>query len=171
MLNFLKPRTLIPSKHCIIVFANREKKYISAKYYRNKEGGHLVAGYHSQEMSASQCSKKADIQRLHELIPNFSLFISTALLNSLLKRLHMIPVICIIILPLNGRPEKNLDRKFWKLEKVVYLAMETDVDRDNCPLINWKLQQPTGHLTITCARGRGRKGLRFSHVILCGVYI
>ena len=58
----------------------------------------------------------------------------------------MIPVICIIILPLNSRPEKNLDRKFWKLERVVYLAMETDVDRDNCSLINWKLQQPTGHL-------------------------
>ena len=117
MLNFLKPRTLIPSKQCIVVFANREKKCISAKYYRNKEGGHLVAGYHSQEMSASQCSKKADIQRLHELIPNFSLFISTALLNSLLKRLHMIPVICIIILPLNGRPEKKSGPEILEIRK------------------------------------------------------
>ena len=26
--------------------------------------------------------------------------------------------------------KKNLDRKFWKLERVAYLAMETDVDRD-----------------------------------------
>ena len=78
----------------------------------------------------------------------------------------MIPVICIIILPLiiNSRPEKNLDRKLWKLERVVYLAMETDVDRDNCSLINWKLQQLTEHLTITCARGRGRKGLRYLEI-------
>ena len=43
----------------------------------------------------------------------------------------MIPVICIIVLPLNNRPEKNLDREFWKLERVAYLAMETDIDRDN----------------------------------------
>ena len=42
------------------------------------------------------------------------------------------PVICIIILPLDNRPQKkNLDWKFWKLERVAYLAMETDVDRDN----------------------------------------
>ena len=34
----------------------------------------------------------------------------------------MIPVICIIILPLNSRtrPDKNLDRQFWKLERVAY---------------------------------------------------
>ena len=76
----------------------------------------------------------------------------------------MIPAICIITHPLNSRPEKNLDRKFWKLEGVVYLAIETDVDRDNRSLINWKLQQPTGHLTITCARGRGRKGLRYLEI-------
>ena len=43
----------------------------------------------------------------------------------------MIPVICIIILPLNNSTEKNLDWKFWKLGRVAYLAMETDVDRDN----------------------------------------
>ena len=66
LLSFLKPRTLIPSKHCIVFFANREKKYISAKYYRNKEGGHLVPGYQSQEMSASQCNKRAGIHCLHE---------------------------------------------------------------------------------------------------------
>ena len=40
--------------------------YISAKYYWNKEGRHLVAGYHSQEISASQCCKKAVIHCLHE---------------------------------------------------------------------------------------------------------
>ena len=43
----------------------------------------------------------------------------------------MIPVICIIILTLKSSPEKNLDRKFWKLGRIAYLAMETDVDRDN----------------------------------------
>ena len=43
----------------------------------------------------------------------------------------MIPMICIIILPLNSRPEKNLDRKFWKLERAAYLTKETDVGRDN----------------------------------------
>ena len=43
----------------------------------------------------------------------------------------MIPVICIIMLPLNSRPEKNLDRKFWKLGRIAYLVLETDVDRDN----------------------------------------
>ena len=78
----------------------------------------------------------------------------------------MIPVICITILPLNSRAEKkNLDWKLWKLERVVYLAMETDVDRDTCSLINWKLHQATGHLTITCARGRERKGLWYLEIL------
>ena len=106
-------------------------------------------------MSASQCSKKAGIPALFAWIPNFPLFISITWLNSLLNKAthdtcdlhnHTYPKL---------RPEKNLDRKFWKLEGVVYLGIETDVDRDNCLLINWKLQQPTGHLNITCARGRG----------------
>ena len=40
----------------------------------------------------------------------------------------MIPVICMIILPLNSCPEKKLDRKCWKLGRVTYLATETNVD-------------------------------------------
>ena len=40
----------------------------------------------------------------------------------------MIPVICMIILPLNSRPEKKLDRKCWKLGRVTYLDTETNVD-------------------------------------------
>ena len=48
----------------------------------------------------------------------------------------MIPVICIIILPLNSRPEKKSGPEILKLERVVYLAMENDVDRDNCSLSN-----------------------------------
>ena len=65
-MNFLKPRTLIPSKHCIFFFANRKKKNFRKFYYRNKEGGHQVTSYHAQEMSASQFSKKAGIHCLHE---------------------------------------------------------------------------------------------------------
>ena len=165
LLNFVKPRTLIPSKHCIVFFANREKKNISAKYYRNKEGGHLVAGYHSQQMSASQCSKKAGIHCLHEYL-NFSLFISTAWLNSLLnKATHDTCDLHNHTSPKQPCRKKNLDWKLWKLERVVYLAMETDVDRDTCSLINWKLHQATGHLTITCARGRERKGLWYLEIL------
>ena len=78
----------------------------------------------------------------------------------------MIPVICIIILPLNSRPEKKSGPEILKLERVVYLAMENDVDRDNCSLINKKLQQPTGYLTITCAWERGCKGLRFLEIFV-----
>ena len=48
----------------------------------------------------------------------------------------MIPVICIIILSLNSRPEKNLARKFWKLGRVAYLPMKTDVDGDNLKSLN-----------------------------------
>ena len=33
-------------------------------------------------------------------------------------------------------PEKNLDRKFWKLGRVAYLPMETDVDGDNLKSLN-----------------------------------
>ena len=32
---------------------------------------------------------------------------------------------------INELTEKHLDRKFLKLERVAYLAMETDVDQDN----------------------------------------
>ena len=49
----------------------------------------------------------------------------------------MIPVICTIILSLNSRPEKkNLDRKFWKLGRVAYLPMETDVNGVNLKSLN-----------------------------------
>lgn len=37
-------------------------------------------------------------------------------------------VIVVVVLPLNSRPEKNLDWKFWKLERAAYVAVETDVD-------------------------------------------
>ena len=46
----------------------------------------------------------------------------------------MIPVICII--PWTAVQKKNLDRKFWKLGRVVYLPMETDVDGDNLKSLN-----------------------------------
>ena len=60
----------IPSKQ------NREsqkKIFPQNTSYRNnrpypqtkKEEGHLIAGYHSPEMSASQCNGKAGIQCLH----------------------------------------------------------------------------------------------------------
>ena len=69
-------------------------------------------------------------------IPNFSLFISTAWLNSPLNKathdtcdLHN-----------HTSPEqpsrKTLDRQFWKLERFAYLAMETDIDRDN---VRWSI--------------------------------
>ena len=45
-----------------------------------EEDGHLISANHSQEMSASQCSGKAGIQFTG--IPNFSLFISAAWLDS-----------------------------------------------------------------------------------------
>ena len=88
-------------------------------------------------MSASHCSGKAGgIQCLHEY-PIFHFSFQLHDYIALWTRLHVIPVICIIILPLNNRPEKNnLDRKFWKLERVAYLAMETDVDRDN---VRWSI--------------------------------
>ena len=36
-----------------------------------------------------------------------------------------------------------------------------------CSLINWKLEQPTGHLTIACARGpRGEEHLTIAWVKL-----
>ena len=54
--------------------ANRKKEYSCkilaietiAHPQTKKEEGHLIAGYHSPEMSASQCSGKAGIQCLHE---------------------------------------------------------------------------------------------------------
>ena len=79
----------------------------------------------------------------------------------------MIPVICKIILPLNSRPEKNLDRKLWKLGRVIYLAIENEVDfadqleTSTTDLVCYTAVfsvvtqrlcsriQPTGHLTIT----------------------
>ena len=71
LLNFLKTRTLIHSKQ------NREsqkKRYSSkilaietiAHRQTKREEGHLISGYHSPEMSASQRSGKAGIQCLHE---------------------------------------------------------------------------------------------------------
>ena len=84
----------------------------------------------------------------------------------------MIPVICMIILPLNSRPEKKLDRKCWKLGRVTYLAqkltltktkftdqLETSTTHLVCytAVFSAVMQQlcsrlqPTGHLTITRA--------------------
>ena len=67
----------------------------------------------------------------------FSTFFSTAWLNSPLNKatrdtcdLHNHTS------PEQPSKEKNLDRKFWKLERVAYLAMETDVHRDN---VRWSI--------------------------------
>ena len=54
----------------LVLYVNRQKIYIPPEYYRNnrpspikkREEGHLISGYHSQEMSASQWSEKAGIQ-------------------------------------------------------------------------------------------------------------
>ena len=101
-----------------------------------KEEGHLISGYHSQKMSASQWSGNADIQCLQEY-PIFHFFFSTAWLNSPVNKatrdtcdLHNHTS------PEQPSREKNLDRKFWKLERVAYLAMETDVHRDN---VRWSI--------------------------------
>ena len=69
-------------------------------------------------MSASQWSEKAGIQCSQEY--------PICLLNKATRDtcdLHTS----------RSRPErkKYLDRKFWELERVAYLTMETDVDRDN----------------------------------------
>ena len=71
-------------------------------------------------------------------IPNFSLFISTAWLNSPLNNatrdtcdLHNHTS------PEQPSRENNLDRKFWKLERVAYLAIETDIDPDN---VRWSIE-------------------------------
>ena len=111
LLNFLKTRTLIPSKQ------NREsqKKRYSRKILAietiahrqtKREEGHLISGYHSPEMSASQRSGKAGIQCLHEY-PIFHFLFQLNDKRAFWARLHMIPVICIIILSLNSRPEKK----------------------------------------------------------------
>ena len=84
LLSFLKPRTLIPSKHCIVFFANREKKYfrkILSKQGRRTPGRRLP-------FTRNEC-QSVQWQGWHSLfawIPNFSLFISTAWLNSLLNK-------------------------------------------------------------------------------------
>ena len=115
LLNFLKPWMLIPSKHCIVLYVDRKKIYI---YFRRilskqspipnqkKEEGHLVLGYHSQEMSASLLSGKASIQCLQEYPTHFLFQLHDQI--ALWTRLHVILVICIIILPLNSRPEKKI---------------------------------------------------------------
>ena len=90
-------------------------------------------------------------------IPNFSLFISTAWLNSPLNKAtrdtcdlhnHTFP----------EQPfRQNLNRKFWKLERVAYLAMETDE--------TMFADQFAGHFTIACARGpRGEEHLTIAWV-------
>ena len=56
--------------------------------------------------------------------------------------------------PQPSRKKKYLDRKFWELERVAYLAMETDVDRDN---VRWSIRETsttTGNLTIACVGSR-----------------
>ena len=64
----------------------------------------------------------------------------------------MIPVICIIILPLNSRPGK-----FWKLERVAYLAIETDVDRDN---VSWSIRNINNPPGIWPSHMPGEGGVR-----------
>ena len=90
-------------------------------------------------------------------IPNFSLFISTAWLNSPLNKAtrdtcdlhnHTFP---------EQPSRQNLDQKIWKLERVAYLAMETDE--------TMFADQFAGHFTIACARGpRGEEHLTIAWV-------
>ena len=84
LLNFLKPRTLIPSKHCIVFFANREKKYfrkILSKQGRRTPGRRLP--FTGNECQSVQWK---GWYSLYAWIPNFSLYTSTAWLNSLLNK-------------------------------------------------------------------------------------
>ena len=88
----------------------------------------------------------------------------------------MIPVICIIILPLNSRPEKKSGPEILKLERVVYLAMENDFDRLETSttrrVFDDHMCQGKGVLGFAVFRNFRvfQCGLQFSHVILCGVY-
>ena len=62
----------------------------------------------------------------------------------------MIPVICIIILPLSSCPEK---KSGLEIRKSCLSGHGNWRWSKQCSPISWKLQQLTGHLTITCARG------------------
>ena len=59
-------------------------------------------------------------------IPSFSLFISTAWLDSPLNKATRDTCDLHNHTFLEQLSRQNLDRKFWKLERVAYLAMETD---------------------------------------------
>ena len=90
-------------------------------------------------MSANQWSEKAGIQCSQEYPIFHFLFQLHDILNSPLNKatrgtcdLHSHTS--------RSRPErkKYLDRKFWELERVAYLAMETDVDRGN---VRWSIRE------------------------------
>ena len=74
LLNFLKPRTFPVSTVSsyvwiaknIYIYSRRILSKQSPIPKQEKVEGHLISGYHSQEMSASKWSGKAGIQCLHE---------------------------------------------------------------------------------------------------------
>ena len=87
-------------------------------------------------------------------IPNFSLFISTAWHTKMPSEQGYTWHLWFAYFLQPSRKKKYLDRKFWELERVAYLAMETDVDRDN---VRWSIRETsttTGNLTIACVGSR-----------------
>ena len=144
--------------NCKLKYSRRILSKQSRIPKQKKEEGHLISGYHSQKMSASQWSGKAGIQCLQEY-PIFSLFILTTWLNSPLKKAtrdtcdshnHTSPE--------QPSRKKKSGPEILEIRKSYLSGHGNWRWSRHCLLINWKLQQPTRHLTITCARGRGLKG-------------
>ena len=87
-------------------------------------------------MSASQRSGKAGIQCLHEY-PIFHFLFQLNDKRSLLSRAtHDTSDLHNHTFPEQPSRQKNLARKFWKLGRVAYLPMKTDVDGDNLKSLN-----------------------------------
>ena len=108
-------------------------------------------------------------------LPNFLLFISTAWLIGPLNKATRDTCDLHNHTSLKQPSRKNLDRKFWKLERVGYLAIETDVDRDN---VRWSIgnfNNPPGiwqpHMPgVGELRAKGLRWYGFSRFLLrfCG---
>ena len=79
-------------------------------------------------MSASQGSGKAGIQCLHEY-PIFTFYFNWMTKEPSEQGYTWYQWTAV-------QKKKNLDRKFWKLGRVAYLPMETDVDEDNLKSLN-----------------------------------
>ena len=105
-------------------------------------------------MSASQWSEKAGIQCSQEYPIFHFLFQLHDIYTKMPSEQSYTGHLWFAYFPQPSRKKKYLDRKFWELERVAYLAMETDVDRDN---VRWSIRETsttTGNLTIACVGSR-----------------